>query len=780
MKNVHHLQDTIKSPDLQEQLNRRFDQCIGCLEEAKKEFMKYDGVIGVGYGPKEKNEQLLEDEPSIIIYVQEKKTKSKISSGEMIPAEFKGVSTDVVVPGNRATQFYNDYDSRWIEWGVVHEGNPHKDVNLEPMIDYDLDDVAVLEIDSTFLNGNTIDWVKAVKRFLQSHPDKFDFITFFVDTSTGIPSQGSWHRGVYNKTSGINYYAGSNLDSRVTYGSTKLQAFHSISFFGNYVLLQETGHMWGAYTRNRDTQSGPNRYDLLISSSGQGIFHWGRYFDNNHSPMDYDGIDWQALGGNQFQSHTIGDDYYHFHPLDLYLMGLIPTTSVGSFYAIQSPSGNSGTITGTRKNISAKNVIWAEGNRNPAYPSTQKAWKQACVLLTFDARASRTFAEQVAAQRRKYTWQFYKSTRYLGKVDTTLKSTNLFPTIRDISVAIDNDRAIIGWKTNISTKARVNYSTSSTAFRRDQAHSEPFSTKSENTFRTSHGVVITGLSSDTTYHFEIIAESREGLVDRKGVERFYTRKTNDTCKPDINNVSVRHFNFGRINKVVVNWKTDELSDSRVRYGSSTPPTSKKYDPYPTTNHTITLTGLSAGCHFISIGSRDAAGNLAIDDNNGNYYQISVPVTASSGLGAFSSEDVLEQTNAINAYIETGDMEAAIDKTSNFILDIGVKELKNIAENESLPEDELGASYVLVSKLAERLGSIAQIISESDEEIEFSFEQDPLCSISCIDLPSDTVAQECGYPVLASMMASVYPAISLEPNVEKGLGCYRLKKVTYSC
>ena len=55
MKNVHHLQDTIKSPDLQEQLNRRFDQCIGCLEEAKKEFMKYDGVIGLGYGPKEKN-----------------------------------------------------------------------------------------------------------------------------------------------------------------------------------------------------------------------------------------------------------------------------------------------------------------------------------------------------------------------------------------------------------------------------------------------------------------------------------------------------------------------------------------------------------------------------------------------------------------------------------------------------------------------------------------------------------------------------------------------------
>ncbi len=779
MKSVHHLQDIVTSPDLQEQLNRQFDQCIGCLEDAKKKFMKIDGVIGVGYGPKEKDEQILENEPCIIIYVEEKKAKSKVSSGEIIPAEFKGVSTDVVMPGNRATPFYNDYDSRWLESAELHERNPHKDTSVEAMVDYDLDDVAVLEIDNSFLNNGKVDWVKAVKRFLNSHPDKFDFITFYVDTSSGIPSQGSWHRGVYNKTTGINYYAGSNVDSRDAYGSNKLQAFHSISFFGNSVLLQETGHMWGAYTRNRDTVSGPNRYDLLISSSGQGIFHWGRYFDNNHSPMDYDGIDWQALGGNKFKSHTIGDDYYHFNPLDLYLMGLTSTTSVGSFYTIQSPSGNSGTITGSRKNSNVKNVIWAEGNRNPAYPSTQKSWKQACVVLTYDARTSRSFAKKVAQQRRKYTWQFYKATRYLGKVDTTLKAKTLLPVISNISVAIDNDRAIIGWKTNVSTKSRVNYSTSSNAFRRDQAHNEPFSSKSSNTLRTSHGMMITGLSPDTTYNFEIIAESKEGLVDRKGVQKFYTRKTNDTCKPDINNVSVRRYKYGKANKIVVSWKTDELCDSRVRFGKSTPPASKKYDPYPKTSHSIIIPGLGTGNYFIRIGSRDAAGNLAIDDNNGSYYRINIPLLITSGLESSSSEELLEQTNAINVDIESGDIESAIDKTSNFIHDIGTKELECIVKSEKLPEDELEASYVLVSKLAERLGSSAQLISETSEEIEFAFEDDPLFSISCINLSADTVAQECGFPVLASMMASVYPAISLEPNTEKGLGFYSLKKAESS-
>ena len=534
--------------------------------------------------------------------------------------------------------------------------------------------------------------------------------------------------------------------------------------------------MWGAYTRNRDTQSGPNRYDLLIGSSGQGIFHWGRYFDNDHSPMDYDGIDWQALGGNQFQSQGIGDDYFHFHPLDMYLMGLIPPTRVGSFYAIQNPSGNSGTITGTRKNIGVKNVIWAEGNRNPPYPSTQKTWKQACVVLTRDAHASRTFVAQVAEQRRKFTWQFYKATRFLGKVDTTLKATSLFPEIRDISVSVDNDRAIIGWKTNVLTKGKVNYSTSAGAFRRDQAHSEPFTTKTENSFATSHGVVITGLSPDTTYNFEIITESKQGLVDREGVQRFYTRKTNDTCKPDINNVSVRRSRFGGGNKIVVSWKTDELSDSRVRYGTSTPPTAKIYDPYPTKNHTIFLSGLLAGgAYFIRIESRDAAGNLSVDDNNGNYYRVNIPLTASTGFETLGSQEILGLTNAINADVEAGDIAAAVEKTSNFILDVGKKELQEIAKNESLPEDELSASYLLISKLAERLGSNALLTSESSEEIEFTFERDPLCCISCIDLPADTVAQEAGFPVLAGMMASVYPSIGLEPDVEKGLGCYRLKR-----
>jgi hypothetical protein len=595
-----------------------------------------------------------------------------------------------------------------------------------------------------------------------------------VDTSTGLPNQGSYHSGVYNTTTGINYYAGSNLNLRPTYGSAKLLAIQSISFFGNYVMLQECGHMWGAYVRNRDTQAGPNRYDLLISPSGQGMFHWGRFFDNDHSAMDYDGIDWQTLGGNQFQSHVVGDDFFHCHPLDLYLMGLIYPSQVGSFYVIESPSGSSGTITGTAKTITVQNVIWAEGARNPAYPNTQQAWKQAFVVLTKDGWASKTFAQQVAQQRRNFTWQFYKATRFLGKVDTTLRPYMFFPEVSAISVAADNDRAIVGWKTNASTRGRVNYATSPAAFRRDQAHTEPFSTAAEATFSFSHGVLLTGLTPNTIYYFEIIAETEEGLFDRQGVQQLYTRKRNDKCAPDINNVSTQRSAFVP-NKIFVGWQTDEPSDSLVRYGTSTPPAQQTYDPYPTTSHFAFLAGLSVGTYHISVRSRDAAGNVTNDNNNGAYYQVVIPPSAPSALEAVRPEDILQQTATIDAAVETGDMAKAVELTSQFILDVAGRELRQIAQTTILPDDELEASYAAVEALLGRLETTAQIVERTDDSIDFVAEPDPLYTITCIDLPGDMVAEECGHPVLSEVISYVRPGLILEPHPSRGMGHYRLRR-----
>jgi hypothetical protein len=62
--------------------------------KAKEELAKIPGVVGVGLGIKEVKGQLT-GEVALIIYVREKMPSDRISQGDIIPAEFQGMMTDV-------------------------------------------------------------------------------------------------------------------------------------------------------------------------------------------------------------------------------------------------------------------------------------------------------------------------------------------------------------------------------------------------------------------------------------------------------------------------------------------------------------------------------------------------------------------------------------------------------------------------------------------------------------------------------------------------------------
>ena len=96
--------------------------------------------------------------------------------------------------------------------------------------------------------------------------------------------------------------------------------------------------------------------------------------------MDYDRDDWidSATSPGDFEKVGIvkgppGTDQFSYHPLDLYLMGLLDPTEVGSFRYIDNPSDpdKDGIYAGTQVNLTANNVINEEGARSPAYPNTQ-------------------------------------------------------------------------------------------------------------------------------------------------------------------------------------------------------------------------------------------------------------------------------------------------------------------------------------------------------------------------------------------------------------------------
>lgn len=63
--------------------------------EAETELKKIPGVVGVGFGYKEKKGRLTK-ELSLRVYVKKKKADNKVSDKEKIPAEYKGIKTDVL------------------------------------------------------------------------------------------------------------------------------------------------------------------------------------------------------------------------------------------------------------------------------------------------------------------------------------------------------------------------------------------------------------------------------------------------------------------------------------------------------------------------------------------------------------------------------------------------------------------------------------------------------------------------------------------------------------
>ena len=84
-------------------IDERLEEAIGCLDEAREELLGKNGVIGVGYGPKERGGEIVEDEVAIVVYVVEKKDRDVLDPDDVVPPTFGRLPTDVVAIGRRTT-----------------------------------------------------------------------------------------------------------------------------------------------------------------------------------------------------------------------------------------------------------------------------------------------------------------------------------------------------------------------------------------------------------------------------------------------------------------------------------------------------------------------------------------------------------------------------------------------------------------------------------------------------------------------------------------------------
>ena len=81
----------------------------------------------------------------------------------------------------------------------------------------------------------------------------------------------------------------------------------------------------------------------------------------------------------------------------------------------------------------------------------------------------------------------------------------------------------------------------------------------------------------------------------------------------------------RFNRATIVWTTDELSDSVLWWGATSPPGNQVSSSRMVTDHSITLSSLTDNTtYYYAVQSTDEAGNTALDNNGGNYYTFVTP------------------------------------------------------------------------------------------------------------------------------------------------------------
>jgi hypothetical protein len=291
-------------------------------------------------------------------------------------------------------------------------------------------------------NGNGA--ISVIQQVLNAYGDNYDFITVF--TTFEDAGTAAYYFPLKNDIDGLgecNFNAGKTfgcLFDQLQGQLTALDGFvfmNSLQYWNEWdanldvstspltdynnsvyaVLGQEVAHRCGSGLRFVD-QRNDTVSNLLL---GRDNSHWAAFVDTDASVMD--GWDWVA---NDDGSFSLIDDMRRFSTLDLYTMGALPVAAakpffliddavyditgdrvgvdndrIGSADVLQMPSvalmdaiGMSVKASGTKVPVTIQDVVDAEGNRCPDPDATQKAFRQAVVLVT---RPGQTIAQAEAA-----------------------------------------------------------------------------------------------------------------------------------------------------------------------------------------------------------------------------------------------------------------------------------------------------------------------------------------------------------------------------------------------
>jgi phosphodiesterase/alkaline phosphatase D-like protein len=166
---------------------------------------------------------------------------------------------------------------------------------------------------------------------------------------------------------------------------------------------------------------------------------------------------------------------------------------------------------------------------------------------------------------------------------------------------ITYNSAVLRWNTDEASDSQVEYGLSQSYGNNSDLISD---------LVMAHSVKLSGLSASTTYHYRVRSRDAAGNLTASEDFTFKTSEPPDLTGPVISNVNATNITY---NSAVLNWNTDEASDSQVEYGlSQSYGNSSDLISDLVTSHSVKLSGLSASTTYhYCVKSRDAARNLTV-------------------------------------------------------------------------------------------------------------------------------------------------------------------------
>jgi len=172
------------------------------------------------------------------------------------------------------------------------------------------------------------------------------------------------------------------------------------------------------------------------------------------------------------------------------------------------------------------------------------------------------------------------------------------PKITHVRVmGISDKGAVVTWTTDIPANSVVRYGLTV------NYNNAP----SSGDLVTEHSITLTGLRTNTDYHFRVESTDQPGVNPTTSMDyTFTTKATADTIPPTITDLKVEGITA---TTAVVSWKTDEPSDTRLRYGTDMNYAFVEGDGKDKLDHLVVLRYLTpATLYYIEAQSSDNRGN----------------------------------------------------------------------------------------------------------------------------------------------------------------------------